>query len=390
MTDVKIYDIAGYGQMIADKQRMDAYLDALRSVVRPGCVVVDIGAGTGIFTLAACKLGASRVYAIEPGDSIEVARDSVHANGFDAQVVFVRGLSTDLELVDRKADVVVADIRGVLPFFQGNIAALSDARKRLLAPGGALIPSRDVVWIAPVDAPHLYECYDKPWLDRPLGLDISAGRRFAVNSWRKVRITPDELAAAPQRFAEIDYHTVESPHAHADLSWTADSPHSCHGLLMWFDATLWAEAGFSNAPGAGESIYGQAFFPLERPLELRAGQQLRAQVSARLVAGDYVWTWQADTSVDSGREAGTRQSTFFSNPLGPEQVAECRPGYAPQPTRSMQIDRAALSMIDGRTTAQEIAARLHREFPDELDEAQARERIVELLRRHPAHVRHRY
>ena len=390
MSAVKTYDIAAYGQMIADGQRMNAYLDALRSVVRPGCVVVDIGAGTGIFTLAACKLGAQRVYAIEPGDSLEIARESVRANGFDGRVVFVKALSTDFELVDRKADVVVADIRGVLPFFQANIAAMADARRRLLAPAGALIPSRDVVWIAPVESPQLYECYDKPWLDRPMGLDISAGRRFAINTWRKVRIQPHELAGAPQRFAQIDYACAESPDARAELSWTADSARTCHGLLMWFDATLCEGAGFSNAPGAGESIYGQAFFPLELPLELQAERELRAEVSARFLAGEYVWTWEVSTWDNGRRIGGSRQSTFLGNPLDAEQVAACHPGYTPQLTRSMEIDRTALSMVDGVATAQQIADRLQREFPENLDEAKARDRVVELVRGHPAHVRHRY
>src|SRR5437870_11229737 len=76
-----MYSVADYGIMIADRVRMEAYMQALRSAVRPGGVVVDIGTGTGIFALLACRFGARRVYAIEPNDAIQVAREIARANG---------------------------------------------------------------------------------------------------------------------------------------------------------------------------------------------------------------------------------------------------------------------------------------------------------------------
>jgi len=63
-----------------DRVRTGAYCQALALAVKPGDVVVDLGAGTGIFTLHACRLGARLVHAIEPNDVIQVAREVVHAN----------------------------------------------------------------------------------------------------------------------------------------------------------------------------------------------------------------------------------------------------------------------------------------------------------------------
>ena len=59
-----MYTVAEFGAMAADPARMRAYEEALRRTVKPGCVVVDVGAGTGIFSIWACKLGAARVHAI--------------------------------------------------------------------------------------------------------------------------------------------------------------------------------------------------------------------------------------------------------------------------------------------------------------------------------------
>ena len=67
-----MYSIENYGEMIADHIRIDAYVRALKAAIKPGSVVLDIGTGTGIFALLACRLGARRVFAIEPGAVIRV------------------------------------------------------------------------------------------------------------------------------------------------------------------------------------------------------------------------------------------------------------------------------------------------------------------------------
>ena len=61
-----MYTIADYGAMIADAARMGAFARALGQAIKPGAVVIDIGTGTGICALLACRHGARRVYAIEP------------------------------------------------------------------------------------------------------------------------------------------------------------------------------------------------------------------------------------------------------------------------------------------------------------------------------------
>src|SRR5580765_20177 len=102
-----MYRVVDYGDMIADAVRMDAFVAALRGAVTPGCVVVDIGTGTGIFALLACSLGARRVYAIERNDTIEVARTIAAANGLSDRIEFRQALSTAVTLPE-PADVIVA------------------------------------------------------------------------------------------------------------------------------------------------------------------------------------------------------------------------------------------------------------------------------------------
>src|SRR5882672_2715616 len=101
-----MYSVADYGALIADTVRMGAFVAALKRTVRPGSVVVDIGTGTGICALIACALGARRVYAIEPNDAIEVAREIAAANGYTDRIEFHQAVSTDVTLPER-GDVIV-------------------------------------------------------------------------------------------------------------------------------------------------------------------------------------------------------------------------------------------------------------------------------------------
>src|SRR5690242_21820167 len=99
-----MYSLGGYGAMVADRVRVDAYAQALRKTVRQGAIVVEIGTGPGIFAVFACQLGASRVYAIEPGEIIQVAREIAAANGCDEKIEFFEEVSSRVTLPERRSE----------------------------------------------------------------------------------------------------------------------------------------------------------------------------------------------------------------------------------------------------------------------------------------------
>src|SRR5688572_30586099 len=120
--------------MIADRVRMEAYQAALRRAVTPDSVVLDVGTGIGTFAILACRYGARRVFAVEPGDVVHLARRIAHDNGVADRIEFIQDVSTEITLPER-ADVMISDLRAVLPLFQQHIPSIGDARKRLLPPG---------------------------------------------------------------------------------------------------------------------------------------------------------------------------------------------------------------------------------------------------------------
>jgi ribosomal protein L11 methyltransferase len=64
----------------------------MQGVVRPGDVVADLGAGSAVLAIAAVKLGASRVAAVEMDpEAIGNAEENVARNGVAAQVSVMQG-----------------------------------------------------------------------------------------------------------------------------------------------------------------------------------------------------------------------------------------------------------------------------------------------------------
>lgn len=360
------YSLLGYGDMITDGPRMDAYAQALRRAVQPGCTLLDIGAGTGIFSLLACQLGAGSVHAIEPDDAVQVAQTIAAANGYADQITFHQALSTAITLPSR-ADVIVSDLRGILPLFQHHIPAIVDARQRLLAPGGQLIPQQDTIWTALVEAPDLYKSYAEPWTRNEYGLDMRAGQQFVVNTWRKVHLKPEQLLVTPQLWMSLDYATVENPDVAGALTWTMDRVGTAHGLAVWFDTLLSEDIGFSNAPGQPELIYGQAFFPLQEPVILSAGDRIEIKLQANLVGDDYTWRWDthiADPKNPGRPKANFKQSTFYGAPLSPTQLRKKSAHYIPTLKEEGQLDRLILNLMDSNISLDEIADQLLARFPD--------------------------
>ena len=309
-----MYSLHFYGEMMADTGRVEPYVEALRQRVGPDSVVLDLGCGPGLFALLACKFGARRVFAVEPDNTINIAREAAAANGFANRIEFFQNVSTEITLPE-SATIIISDLRGVLPWFTQAVTTIINARQRLLASGGVLIPRRDLLWATIVEEPDQFQEIVGPWQDSKFDVNLSAGVSRITNTWRKTKIKPESFLSEAVCCATLDYTTVVSPDLRAETSWRVRRPGTAHGVALWFDADLADGIGFSNRPGAPELIYGQAFFPFSRPVPVREGEQVKLNLRADHVQKDYVWSWSTDF-VD--QKIRLEQSTFYGVPLSPE------------------------------------------------------------------------
>lgn len=84
-------------------------LEFLEEALKGGERVVDVGAGSGILAIAAIKLGASEVVAIDVDEqAIPIARENIRINGVEDRVRVICGEL--LDPVDDKYDIIVSNI----------------------------------------------------------------------------------------------------------------------------------------------------------------------------------------------------------------------------------------------------------------------------------------
>ena len=124
----------------------------MQGVVRPGDVVADLGAGSGALSIAAARLGASRVVAIEiDHDSIGNAEENVRANGVTGRVEVIEGDAATLLPLLAPVRVVLANIvSSVLIQLLPTIRTSLDARGQAIL-AGILHEERDQM-LAAIDA----------------------------------------------------------------------------------------------------------------------------------------------------------------------------------------------------------------------------------------------
>ena len=84
-------------------------IQQLENYVKKDSKVFDIGCGSGILAIAAAKLGAKEVVAVDLDEvAVKVSKENIELNNVEDKVVALHGNLT--EVIDDKADIVVANI----------------------------------------------------------------------------------------------------------------------------------------------------------------------------------------------------------------------------------------------------------------------------------------
>jgi type I protein arginine methyltransferase len=282
--------------MIRDRIRTEAFRGAIESVVRPGDVVLDVGAGSGILSLFAARAGAARVYAVERTTVAVLAQVLAAANEVAEIVQVIHGDIMDIELPER-VDVIVSEWLGGFGIDEGMLAPVIAARDRWLKPGGVMIPRSVTAWTALVNDRYSGEMVEF-LRDNPYGLKLDDLAEITVNeifySGTFRHLTADDRRSEPSALWTTDADLITLERAQAPHEAETLLPVRDHGtanaLALWFSAELAPGISLSVGPGDPPTHWGMTTAPLRGPVELTRGMVVRARVRTAPARPAGTWT----------------------------------------------------------------------------------------------------
>ena len=373
-------DLLRHHTMVLDEVRNAAYLKAMAEVITPESVVLDLGAGVGVLGLLAAKLGARKVYCVEPSPVAAHIPALAQANGVADRVVALRGRIEDIELPEQ-VDVILSVFTGNLLFTEGLLPSLYFARDRWLKPGGAMIPDAARLLFAGVEAPARYAETAGRYRRESLGIDYSALAANVANSSflvargkdAPVAITPVAIAA------EIDLRTTFEDGVHFQVELDGVRDGVLHGMLGWIEIRLgedWLSSGLDGA----EIHWQPTLLPIASPLEVKRGQPVA--LSFRFV-DDMSQFWSV--TVDGVQR---RQSTVLGSADAAIDVMLSSAACGnPLGSEGRLVERALAAMREGRSNraiADELREAMPRRFRDERDALRWVGALAARYRTHPA------
>ena len=276
--------------MMNDAPRNEAFFRGIREAVGEGDLVLEIGTGSGLLAMKAADSGAGQVITCEMEPAIAtVAKKIVAKNGFGQIVTVLNKKSTDLHIPDDmpdRADVVIAEVLSSEFVGEGVVASLRDARSRLLADGGKMVPAGGSIMVALLaDMPGPS---DQSFVGEVGGYDLSGFNMVTatkIDMMLKpddVRYLSDPITAFSFDFYDASAFTGRTEHFEVTIKEDGD----CIGILQWNLVDLGAGVMYENDPRSIASHWSKPLYRLQAPRSLKAGQNVTIEAS---LAEDRVW-----------------------------------------------------------------------------------------------------
>lgn len=352
--------------MTADESRMQPYVEALRNAVTPDSIVLDIGAGTGIMSILACRFGARKVYAVEPNPLIHLAKGFAAQYKFKDKIEFIENISTKIELAE-KADVLICDLHGNTPFNDASLLSIIDARERLLKPDAVLIPQRDTVFLALVECEESYTNEISRFLRQYYDIDMTSAKHLLTNRVLSPPLNELNVVSEPQVFTVLEYATLNESSFSSTIKWKITKKGVIHGFLSWFECELGDGLKVTNSPDNSQTVYGVPFFPFDEAIEVEIGDYIEIDLNVNFENGNYTWNW--NTAFYSKNNPLEKKNLFFQSTFAgifipPSVLLNRSEYYSPQPNETTEINLLFLNSINGEMLLGDIADTFLEKFPN--------------------------
>ena len=271
--------------MLADAKRNAAYERAIKAVVSPDDIVLDIGTGSGILAMMAARSGAKHVYAVESNTILaSSAREIITLNGYEDQVSIIEKHSSQIIIgrdMPEKADVLVTEIFDNAMIGEGILPTISHAWKQLLKLNARVIPKRGIIYGALCSCPSLEMFHHAADVS---GFDLSPMRLMAhplsyTDAEARFDRTPGNIImSAPFEIKNFDFQREPKLSFSSTINIDVLETGRANAVLLWFDIKLAEGVIFSTQSTEAEQHWRQVNQLLISPRDVSKGQRLKLNV----------------------------------------------------------------------------------------------------------------
>lgn len=274
--------------MMQDEVRTDALQRMIAGLVRPGDRVADVGTGSGILAMLACRAGAAHVWAIDASPIVRLAERVARDNGLADRITFLHADAASVEL-PCPVDVAFSECLGNFAFGDGMFRALERFASRWLRSGGRRGPTEVRLFLQPADSRLFWDPH-RFWQSPYLGFDVSALLSAEENRMPVIDVVSSFCWARPASVASFD------PFARADAyalqaEWEIPAGRLVTGLAGWFEVDWAPGVTTGTGPDDPGTHWSQVIFPIPRRTA-GPGDRLRATVRVAFSAEErpsYRW-----------------------------------------------------------------------------------------------------
>ncbi len=266
--------------MMNEVERNTAYFEGMKAAITPDSHVFEIGAGSGLLSMMAARLGAKRVVTCEGASLIaDMAQQIVDQNGFKDTVSVLAKPSFEVELekdLPAKADVLVHEIFSSGLIEEHVLPALEDAKQRLLTPDACIIPGASSIMIALVGGDDLGRYLH---VTDPFGFDIRAFNAITPKKLPifredlQLKLMSDDVEAFRFDFVNDDTYPSEQK----TLTVTATEEGLCYGVIQWIRLEMDETTTYHNHPLEKRPVSGwqHLVYRFDEPLPVTPGMEVR-------------------------------------------------------------------------------------------------------------------
>ncbi len=261
MPSSKTDSIRRHQHMVEDPIRATILAQAVQAIVKPGMTVLDLGCGTGVLTLAALKAGASKVYACDVDEAIDVAMSEVKKRGWSKRVHFFKGLSSEFPTVE-KVDVILSETIGSLGLEENILLFVLDARERWLKKDGVILPESTSIYVCPMEGAPVIK---------------STGKNQGVNevNFTIGDVGEKQLLGESQAIHKVRFLNNKQVGIDKETTLSITRSGTLDAVAGWME-TIWAP-GLSTrtSPTDTQTHWKQAILPLSCKIKVKPGDKLR-------------------------------------------------------------------------------------------------------------------